>query len=57
MIFKTIIQDIILKVSDSHIVEGLLHGRKFLDISSNTNMLNATIDVPLKTKRFDESLF
>ena len=55
-----VIQDIdnsILELTDSHIVEVLLYGRKFLDISSNTNILNATIDVLLETKRFDERLF
>ena len=40
----------------NHIVEILLHGRKFLDISSSTNILNANIDFLLKTKRFDERL-
>ena len=41
------IQDIdksILKLSDSRIVGVLLHGRKFLDISSDSNILNATMD-------------
>ena len=42
-----IIQDIdksILELTDSHIVKVLLYGGKFLDISNNTNTLNATID-------------
>ena len=48
----------ILELGDSHFVEVLLYGRKFLDISSNTtNILNATIDFLLETKRFDERLF
>ena len=47
----------ILELTDSHIVEVLLYGRKLLDISSNTNILNATIDFLLETKRFDERLF
>ena len=47
----------ILEPGDSHIVKVLLHGRKFLDISSNTSILNATIDFLLETKRFDERLF
>ena len=45
-----------LDLCDSHTVEVLLHGRKFLDISCNTNILNATIDFLLKTKSFDERL-
>ena len=47
----------ILELTDSHIVEVLLYGRKFLDISSNTNILNTTTDFLLETKRFDERLF
>ena len=47
----------ILELTDSHIVEVLLYGRKLLDISSNTNILNATIDFLLETKRFEERLF
>ena len=42
-----VIQDIdnsILELTDSHIVEVLLYGRKFLDISSNTTILNTSID-------------
>ena len=51
------IDNSILELADSHIVEVLLYGRKFLDISSNANILNATIDFLLETKRFDERLF
>ena len=51
------IDNSILKLGDSDDVEVLRHGRKFLDISSNTNILNATIDFLLETKRFDERLF
>ena len=51
------IDNSILDLIDSHIDEVLLYGRKFLDISSNTNTLNATIDFLLETKRFDESIF
>ena len=47
----------ILELTNSHFVEVLYHGRKFLDISSNNNILNATIDFLLKTKRFDEKRF
>ena len=47
----------ILELGDSHIVEVLLFGRNFLDISSNTNIMNAAIDVLLETKTFDERLF
>ena len=47
----------ILELTDSHIVEVLLYGRKFLGISSNTNILNATpIYFLLETKRFNERL-
>ena len=35
----------ILELTDFHIVEVLLYGRKLLDISSNINILNATIDL------------
>ena len=51
------IDNSILDLIDSHIDEVLLYGRKFLDISSNTNTLNATIDFLLETKRFDERIF
>ena len=34
------IDNSILELNDSHIVEVLPHGRKLLDISSNTNILN-----------------
>ena len=51
------IDDSIFELTDSHIVEVLLYEKIFLDILSNTNILNATIDFLLETKRFDESLF
>ena len=51
------IDNSILELTDSHIVEVLLYEKNFLDILSNTNILNATIDFLLETKRFDESLF
>ena len=51
------IDNSILELNDSHIVEVLLYEIKFLDISSNTSTLNATIDFLLKTKRFDKRLF
>ena len=44
----------ILELGDSHIIEFLLHWKKFLDISSNTNILNATIDFLVKTKGLTE---
>ena len=58
--FRNDVQDIydsILELNDSHIVEVLLHGKKFLYFSSNANILNATIDFLLNTERFDETLF
>ena len=51
------INNSISELSDSHIVQVLLHRRKFLDISSNTNIVNATVEFLLKIKRFDERLF
>ena len=57
------IDNSILEFSDSHIFEVLLHRRKSLDssnkfqVSSNINILDATKDFLLKTKRFDEKLF
>ena len=42
------IDNSILELVDFNIVEVLLYGRKFLDISSNTNILNATIDFLLE---------
>ena len=51
------IDNSILELNHSHIGEVLLHGRKFLDIPSNTNILNPTLDFLLKIKRFDERLF
>ena len=47
----------ILELYDSHIVEVLLHGRNFLDLSSKTYILNTTINFLLETKRFDKTLF
>ena len=49
-----VIDNSILELTDSHIVEVFLYGRKFWDISSNTSILNATTDVLLETKRFDK---
>ena len=57
LILQNVIQNIdnsILELPDSHIVEVILYGRKFLDISSNTSISNATIDFLLETERFDE---
>ena len=51
------IDNSVLELGDSHIAEVFLYGRKFLDISSNTNILNATIEFLHETKRFDERLF
>ena len=51
------IDNTILDLSDPHIVVVLLHGRKLLDISSNTNILHATIDFLLEAKSFDEKFF
>ena len=50
------IDNSIVKLGDPHIVE-VLHGRKFRDISSNTSILNATIEFLLETKRYEERLF
>ena len=47
--------DGVLELGDSHPVEVLFYEKKFLDISSNTNILNAITDFLLETKRFDES--
>ena len=44
------INNSILELGDSHIVEVPLHGRNFLD-------LNTTIKFLLETRRFDERLF
>ena len=54
MLFVTLIilELIVLELVGSQIVEVLLHGGKALDISSNTNILNTTIDFLLETKRF-----
>ena len=41
---------LILELGDSHIVEVPPHGQKFLDISSNTNILNTTRYFSLKPK-------
>ena len=51
------INNSILELSDSDNVEALLHGRKFLDIQCNTNVLNAITDFLLQTKTFDGRLF
>ena len=44
------IDNSILELADSRFVEVLLYGRKFLYVSCNTNILNATIDFLLETK-------
>ena len=51
------IDDSILGLSDSYIVEIPLYGKKFLYISSNTSILNVTIDFLLEIKWFHERLF
>ena len=51
------IDNSIFEISDSQIVDVLFHGEKFLDISSNKNIMNVTMDFLLKTKRFDEICF
>ena len=51
------IDNSISELGHSHIVEVLLYGRKFLDISSNTNILNATIFFFLKTKDLTKDYF
>ena len=56
--FLNIIQGIdksILELTDSRIIEVLLYGRKVLDISSNTNILNATVDFLLENSLFISS--
>ena len=42
----------ILELTDFHVVEVLLSGKKFLDISSNTNILNATLKLKSLTKDY-----
>ena len=39
------------------LIRTLLFGSNSFDIHANTNVLNATIEYTLSTKRFDESLF
>ena len=51
------IDNSILELSDSHIVEVLLHGRKSLDASSIINILNATKDFLLKPKGLMKDFF
>ena len=51
------INNSVLEVVDSHIVDVLLHQRKSLDISRNTNVLNPTIGSLFETKRFDKIIF
>ena len=51
------IHNSILKLTDSHIAEVLLYGSKVLDISSNANILNPTIDFLLKIERSDRKIF
>ena len=53
-----IIQEIdTLELRDSQIVEVFLPGKDYFGISSKINILNATRDFLLKTKRFDEKNF
>ena len=51
------IDNSILELTDSHIVEVLFYGWKFLDIPSSTKILDATRDFLLETRRFEERLF
>ena len=51
------IDNSILELGRSHIVQVLLYGRGLLDISRNTNILNATIDFFLEIEMFDQRLF
>ena len=55
--FEIIQREYIFELTDFNTVEVILYGRKFLYISSNTNVVNTTIDFLLETKRFDERLF
>ena len=47
----------ILTRDDSKVTENLLYGDSDLNNITNTLILNATIDFPIATKRFDMSLF
>ena len=53
---KKDIYNTVLELVGSQIVKDPLHGRTFLDVSNNTSLLKATVDFPLETKRFGESL-
>ena len=60
LVLLNVIQGIdnsIFELTDCNAVEVILYGRKVLDISSNINVVNATINFLLETKRFDKRLF
>ena len=47
----------LLENTDSNLTQTLLFGNTSFDITDNTNILNATINFVLLTKRFDKPLF
>ena len=51
------IDSTLLDLDESMLSKTLLFGSNALDISTNTRILNATIEYVLNTKRFDEPLF
>ena len=47
----------LLDVTETVLTKALLFGNCSVDAETNTQILNATIEYILSTKRFDESLF
>ena len=47
----------LLDVTETVLIKTLLFGNCSVDAQTNTQILNATIEYILTTKRFDESLF
>ena len=52
-----IIDNNLLDLCEPVLIRTLLFGSNSFDTDANTNVLNATIEYVLSTKRFDEPLF
>ena len=47
----------LLEITNSSLTQTLPYGNPFFDINTNSLILNATVDLILSTKRFEEALF
>ena len=54
---KNIDNNLLLHLCETVLIRTLLFGSNSFDTKANTNVLNATIEYIISTKRFDEPLF